>query len=109
MTFAVILVVTAVASVVLAGALGKVPWLFYGVAIVAVAIMFAGFAGMLEGGWWKPLILLVLRCMLAPAALNGGEPTIVGVVVYTALFGGYAIGRIARGRLDSAKACEPTE
>lgn len=223
MTFALILAVTAVASVALAGILRKVPWLFYGVAIAAVAIMIAGFAGMIDGGWWKPLILLVRRCMvalalfavvmfvgvlpsdsklgirlrsvrtelsilacilcvghvalyiapyaarafagnvdafmavslataavllvllavlgvtslrfvkklmrtaswkkvqrwayvffgltylhlmcmLAPAALAGGESAIAGAVVYTVLFGGYAVGRIARWRLDAAKA-----
>ena len=223
MTFALILIVTAVASVALAGVLRKVPWLFYGAAFAAVVIMFAGFAGAFDGGWWKPLILLVRRCMvalalfavvmfvgvlpsdsklgirlrsvrtelsilacilcvghvalyvapyvarafagnvdafmavslataavllvllavlgvtslrfvkklmrtaswkkvqrwayvffgltylhlmcmLAPAALAGGESAIASVVVYTVLFGGYAVGRIARWRLDAAKA-----
>ena len=216
MTFALILIVTAVASVALAGVLRKVPWLFYGAAIVAVVIMFAGFAGALDGGWWKPLILLVRRCMvalalfsvvmfvgvlpvdsklgirlrsvrtelsilacilcvghvalyvapyaarafagnvdafmllvlltvlgvtslgfvkklmrtanwkkvqrwayvffgltyvhlmcmLAPAAFAGGGSAIAGVAIYTVLFGGYAVGRIARWRLDTAKAAK---
>lgn len=225
MTFALIFVITAVASVVLAGVLRKAPWLFYAAAVAAVVVMIAGFAGVIDGGWWKPLILLVRRCMvalalfavvmfvgvlpsdsklgirlrsvrtelsilacilcvghvalyvapyaarafagnvdafmavslttaaillvllavlgvtslgfvkkamrtanwkkiqrwsyvffgltyvhlmcmLAPAAIAGGGSAIVGVVVYTVLFGGYAIGRIARWRIDSAKVAQ---
>ena len=45
-----------------------------------------------------------LLCMLAPAALSGGQSAIIGVAVYTVLFGGYAIGRVARWRIDAAKA-----
>ena len=65
MSFALIFVVTSVVVVALAGFIKKLPWLFYGLAIVAVAVLFAGVEGYIGGSWWKPLILLVKRCMLA--------------------------------------------
>ena len=67
MTFALILVITAVASYALADVVRKVPWLFYLLAVAAVAVLFAGVYGLVEGAWWKPLILLVRRCMVALA------------------------------------------
>lgn len=67
MTFALILVITAALSVVLADAIRKVPWLFYALAVVAVAVLFAGIYDVIGGGWWKPLVLLVRRCMVALA------------------------------------------
>ena len=65
MSFALIFVVTSVVVVALAGFIKRVPWLFYGLSIVAVVVLFAGVEGYIDGGWWKPLILLVKRCMLA--------------------------------------------
>lgn len=65
MIFALSLAITAVAAVVLAGAIRKAPWLFYGLAILTVAVLLAGLYGFLDGSWWKPLILLVKRCMVA--------------------------------------------
>lgn len=67
MTFALILVITAALSYVLADVIRKVPWLFYGLAVVAVIVLAAGVYNVIEGGWWKPLILLVRRCMVALA------------------------------------------
>lgn len=67
MTFALILVVTAILCVALADVIRKVPWVFYALAIAAVAVLFAGVAGVIEGAWWKPFILLVRRCMVALA------------------------------------------
>lgn len=65
MSFALIFVVTSVAVVALAGPIKRWPWIFYSLSILAVAVLFAGMEGALDGGWWKPLILLVKRCMVA--------------------------------------------
>lgn len=65
MGFALIFVITFVVVVALAGPIKRVPWLFYGLALAAVVVLFAGVEGYIDGGWWKPLILLVKRCMLA--------------------------------------------
>lgn len=65
MGFIFILAATTAASIVFAGVLRKAPWLFYGLAVAAVAVLFAGAHGLLDGSWWKPLILLVKRCMVA--------------------------------------------
>ena len=67
MAFFIVLAVTAALSVALADAIRKVPWLFYALAVVAVAVLFAGVYDVIDGGWWKPLILLVRRCMVALA------------------------------------------
>lgn len=65
MTFALIFVITALASVALADVIRKWPWVFYLLSVVAVVLLFAGVEGVLGGHWWKPLILLVRRCMIA--------------------------------------------
>lgn len=64
MTFALILTITGLASIVLASVLRRAPWLFYSFAVLAVATLFAGIIGVIEGSWWKPLIVLIKRCML---------------------------------------------
>ncbi|MEG0322580.1 MAG: ferric reductase-like transmembrane domain-containing protein [Raoultibacter sp.] len=65
MTFALILALTFIAAIALAGAIRELPWLFYGLAVLVVMVLFAGMYGFIEGGWWKPLIFLIKRCMLA--------------------------------------------
>lgn len=65
MTFVAALIISAVLCYALAPVLKKAPWLFYGLSIAVVAVAFAGMADVLDGSWWKPLILLVRRCMLA--------------------------------------------
>lgn len=68
MTFALVLAITALACVALADAIRKAPAVFYLLAVAAVAVLAAGVYGLIGGEWWKPLILLVRRCML-PFAL----------------------------------------
>lgn len=65
MSFALIFVVTSVIVIALAGFVKRFPWLFYTLAVLAVVVLFAGAEGYIDGGWWKPLILLVKRCMVA--------------------------------------------
>ena len=67
MTIALILVITAVLCVALAGMIREAPWLFYLLAVSTVLILIAGVYGSIGGNWWKPLILLVRRCTLALA------------------------------------------
>ncbi|MEG0375222.1 MAG: hypothetical protein RR547_01600 [Raoultibacter sp.] len=65
MDFVLTLTATAFAVVLLAGVIRKVPWLFYGLAAAATVVLGAGTCGLFDGGWLKPLILLVKRCMAA--------------------------------------------
>ena len=65
MSFLLVFAVTAVLSVVLADVIRKIPALFYFFAIVAVAILYAGVYGLIDGSWWGSLIFLVRRCMVA--------------------------------------------
>ena len=67
MIFALILIITAVLSVALADVIRKAPVLFYVLAIAAVVVMVAGSYGLIDGLWWKALILPVRRCMVALA------------------------------------------
>lgn len=45
-------------------------------------------------------IYVHLMLMLAPAALRGGAAAITSAIVYTIIFGGYAVARIARYVID---------
>ena len=65
MTFVLVFAITAILSVALADVIHKVPALFYALAIATVAVLYAGVYGLIDGGWWKPLIFLVRRCMIA--------------------------------------------
>ena len=65
MSFALIFVTTVVIVVALAGFVRRWPWLLYGVSILAVVVLLAGTGGFINGGWWKPLIILIQRCMVA--------------------------------------------
>ncbi len=67
MDFLIILLVTCVAVFVLAKPIARFPLAFYVLSIVLVIALFAGSAGYL-GTYWKPLIILLQRCML-PLAL----------------------------------------
>jgi len=67
MTFALILVVTAALCVAMADFIRKVPLLFYALAVATVVVFAAGACNMIDGTWWKPLVLLVRRCMVALA------------------------------------------
>lgn len=78
MTFTLIFVITASAAVALADVVRKWPWLFYGLSILAVLVLFAGTQGVISDGWWKPLILLVRRCMVALSLFT--------VVMFTGVF-----------------------
>ena len=48
------------------------------------------------------LVYVHLMLMLAPAASRGGEAAVASVVVYTAVFGAYAVLRVRRAVLDRA-------
>ena len=54
--------------------------------------------------WWAypffGLVYVHLMLVLLPAALRGGEAALMSVVVYTVLFGAYAVLRIARALKD---------
>lgn len=65
MSFALVFIIACGAVIALAGFIKRLPWLFYALAVLAVVVLFAGAEGYIDGGWWKPLILLVKRCMLA--------------------------------------------
>lgn len=67
MEFLVTLVVTVAAVLVLREPVKRWPVAFYVAAIVVVVSFFAGLNGLLPGSWWKPLVLLVQRCMVALA------------------------------------------
>lgn len=65
MEFLIVFIATAAVVLALRGAIKKAPVLFYAAAAVAVILLFAGINSVLPGTWWKPLILLVQRCMVA--------------------------------------------
>ncbi|WP_139652313.1 hypothetical protein [Raoultibacter phocaeensis] len=65
MSFALVFIVACGVVIALAGFIKRLPLLFYAFAVLAVVLLFAGTEGYIDGGWWKPLILLVKRCMLA--------------------------------------------
>lgn len=67
MEFLGVLALSVVATFVLRRPIKAAPWAFYGLSVLLVASLFAGNAGLL-GTAWKPLILLLQRCML-PLAL----------------------------------------
>lgn len=67
MDFPGVLVLSILATFVLRQPIKAAPWAFYGLSILLVAALFAGSAGFL-GTAWKPLLLLLQRCML-PLAL----------------------------------------
>lgn len=46
------------------------------------------------------LVYVHLMLMLAPAASRGGEAAVASVVVYTAVFGAYAVLRVRRAMVD---------
>lgn len=65
MEFAIVLVATAAAALCLREPLRRWPAAFYALAAAVVAIYLAGAHGLIAGGWWKPTIVLVQRCMVA--------------------------------------------
>ncbi len=67
MEFLIVLVVTVAATLALREPLKRWPVLFYVLAVAAVVIYFAGVNDLLSGTWWKPMIALVQRCMVALA------------------------------------------
>lgn len=67
MEFLGVLAISTIAAFVLRRPIKAAPWAFYGLAVLLVTALFAGGAGLL-GTAWKPLILLLQRCML-PLAL----------------------------------------
>lgn len=67
MEFLGVLALSVAATFALRRPLKAAPWAFYGLSVLLVASLFAGNAGLL-GTAWKPLILLLQRCML-PLAL----------------------------------------
>lgn len=67
MEFLGVLAISTIAAFVLRRPIKAAPWAFYGLAVLLATALFAGGAGLL-GTAWKPLILLLQRCML-PLAL----------------------------------------
>lgn len=65
MQFLIVFAVTVVLTLALREPLRRWPVAFYALAVAVVAVYFAGAYGMLPGTWWKPLITLVQRCMVA--------------------------------------------
>lgn len=65
MEFLTVFVVTCVAALALREPLRRWPVAFYALAAAAVVVYLAGANGLLAGGWWKPSIVLVQRCMVA--------------------------------------------
>ena len=65
MEFLLVLIGTTVVVLLLRNAVKRLPVLFYLAAIALVIVFFAGVNGLLPGTWWKPLITLVQRCMVA--------------------------------------------
>lgn len=65
MEFLLVFVLTAALTVALREPLRRWPIAFYAVAAVVVVVFFAGIDGLLFGMWWRPLIVLVQRCMMA--------------------------------------------
>lgn len=66
MEFIAVFVVVLVAVLALRNVIRKIPILFYLVAAIVVVLQLLGASGLL-GAWWKPLLLLVQRCMVALA------------------------------------------
>ena len=67
MEFLIVFVVTVACVLVLREPLRRWPVAFYALACAAVVVFLAGANGLLVGGWWKPAIALVQRCMVALA------------------------------------------
>ena len=65
MTFVLVFIVTTVLSIALADVIRRLPVLFYVLAFIAVATLYAGAYGLIDGDWWKPLVILVRRCTVA--------------------------------------------
>lgn len=65
MEFLFVFAVTVVAALALREPLKRWPAAFYSLAATVVLVFLAGANGLLPGMWWKPLISLVQRCMLA--------------------------------------------
>ena len=61
------LTITVTAAFALRNPLKRWPGVFYALSVAAVVALFAG-AGGIIGSWWKPLLLLLQRCMV-PLAL----------------------------------------
>ena len=62
-------VATAACTLVLREPLKRWPIAFYALACAVVIVFLAGANGLLEGGWWKPTVILVQRCMVALSLL----------------------------------------
>jgi methionine sulfoxide reductase heme-binding subunit len=67
MVFLLVLVITIAVAFALRNPLKEMPWVFYAAATVVVVLLFLGVNDFL-GPWWKPLLLLIQRCMV-PLAL----------------------------------------
>lgn len=65
MEFTIVFVVTFAAALCLREPLRRWPAMLYALAVAAVAIYLAGAHGLIAGGWWKPTVVLVQRCMVA--------------------------------------------
>ena len=65
MEFLLVFVVTVTAALALREPLKRCPVAFYALACAVVFVFLAGANGLLSGGWWKPAIVLVQRCMVA--------------------------------------------
>ena len=65
MEFRFVFAATAVAALALREPLKRCPVAFYALACAVVVVFLAGANGLLSGGWWKPAIVLVQRCMVA--------------------------------------------
>ncbi len=55
------------------------------------------------------LVYVHLLVMLGPAALNGGGNAVASIAVYTAVFGAYAVLRVARAARERRKPSEADE
>lgn len=64
MEFIAVLILTVAAVFALRNAIRRAPTLFYLAAAALVALQLSELSGLL-GAWWKPLLLLTQRCMLA--------------------------------------------
>ena len=60
-----VLASTTAAALVLREPLRRWPVAFYALACAVVVVFLAGADGLLSGGWWKPTVILVQRCMVA--------------------------------------------
>lgn len=66
MEFLVVLACSIAAVCLLRNVMLRMPIVFYVLACATVVLLFAGSSGLL-GAWWRPVILLVQRCMVALA------------------------------------------